>query len=76
MDVLRLKPGYIIEICGLYVCRMRSGNYHVRCERDGQQFDELFPDAEAAASWFLIKRDELKLGYDKDQTIATENHIG
>lgn len=78
VDLLRKPPGYVIEVCGLYVARTRTGNFRVNCTRTGHEFDELRSDAWEAAKLFLKKREELKYGYDleKKPEPSSDWHLG
>ena len=76
VDTLRKPAGYVIEVCGLYISRTRTGNFRVNCVREGHECDDLFADTWDAARYFLKKRVELHLGYDVEKSVSSECYLG
>jgi hypothetical protein len=63
-EMIRKKPGYVVEICGLYVSKMKDGRYHVVSERNKDTVEKIFESGLQAAKFFCKHRESLKLGYD------------
>jgi len=67
-EVIQKPAGYVIEICGLYVCKLKAKQgYHVVCDRPEEKWDVFFAMPYAAAAYFLRRKRIMKLGYDHEK---------
>ena len=71
LAVLRLGTGLAIDFADmLYLCQMEDGRFGVWYDESGRNWKEveewLFDDAEEAATFYVAKRHEKRLGYDHE----------